>query len=69
MQSALHYAVMDNGTNEPPSIPHPTQEPGQLPILPPEPNEPPEPSPTSFDTPPDERNPKEEAFNGERCSA
>jgi len=49
---------MENGTNEPPPIPHPTQEPGELPTLPPEPNEPPEPSLIPLDAPPDEPNPK-----------
>lgn len=41
---------MENG-NDPPTIPFPTQEPGELPPLPPEPNKPPEPSPIPIDDP------------------
>lgn len=41
---------MENG-NDPPRIPFPTQEPGELPTLPPAPKEPPQPSPVPLDEP------------------
>ena len=41
---------MGNG-NDPPTIPFPTQEPGELPTLPPEPKEPSQPSPIPIDDP------------------
>jgi len=47
---------MENG-NDPPAIPFPTQEPGELPTLPPEQKEPPQPSPIPLD-PDDEPEPE-----------
>ena len=55
---AYRLAPSLNATgNDPPNIPFPTQEPGQLPPLPPEPKEPPQPAPIPIDDPKPEPKP------------
>lgn len=57
---AIHYPVMENGNNDPPRVPQPMQEPGQLPPLPPEPKDPPKPAPIPLDEP-DKRGSKQKS--------
>jgi len=57
---AVHYPVMESGNNDPPRIPQPMQEPGQLPPLPPEPKDPPKPTPIPLDEP-DKRDSKQKS--------